>query len=187
MPTQRLFIAVELSAKIIQGLEAVMRTFQKNGLQAVHWVKAKNIHLTLRFLGDTTQDQLGLINTSLPVALAEFQPFDLVVEGCGAFPNARLPRVVWVGVKAPPELFQMQKIVEKICCQAGFTPDVRPFSPHLTLGRVPPEAAARVGQALNPDQRVLLGQTCVTRLTLFKSDLFPGGAVYCPLTYFPLK
>jgi RNA 2',3'-cyclic 3'-phosphodiesterase len=187
MQPQRLFIAIELSANIIRALEQTIHSYQQSRLDAVHWVMAKNIHLTLRFLGDTNADQLELIKTSLPAALSQQDAFELMVEGSGAFPNIRAPRVIWVGVTAPANLARVQQIVEKGCCQAGFETEKRPFSPHLTLGRVEPFGAAQVGAALNSNRVGQLGRSLVNHVTLFKSDLTRGGAIYTPLVQFPLK
>jgi 2'-5' RNA ligase len=186
MGTQRLFIAIELSPQIIQALEQTILSYQRSKLQGVRWVPAKNIHLTLHFLGDTTHQQYEMISLSLPSEIVKLNPFELTVEGSGAFPNTRAPRVIWVGVKAPSELSRLQLTVENCCRQAGFAPETRPFNPHLTLGRVS-GGGAQVGQALNANQVGLLGRCTVDQVTLFKSDLTPGGSIYTPLAHFPLK
>ena len=158
-------------------MDAVILTFKNRQIQAVHWVPAKNIHLTLRFLGDTTLQQIEAIKPSLIDLTQHYQPFEVNIEGSGAFPNLKRPRVVWIGVKAPDSLFQLQKSIEAVCHKIGFETETRPFSPHLTLGRVSQNNGFQntepLSKALQEIKVNHLGKSPVNQITLFKSDLKP--------------
>jgi RNA 2',3'-cyclic 3'-phosphodiesterase len=191
MNTIRAFIAIELSPAIHQALNGVMLTYKRHALQAVHWVPEKNIHLTLRFLGDSSPQQVEKIKQSSQSLVQQYPALEINVEGSGVFPNLKHPRVIWVATQIPDSLKQLQTAIENNCRLAGFDPDTRPFSPHLTLGRVSPNASSqdieKVIKAMNEVKVGNLGQCKIERVTFFKSDLNPSGPLYTPLAYFPLK
>jgi len=186
MAVIRAFIAIPLPGEIQQRLDQVMvelkqslRTLPKN---AVHWVPAGNIHLTLKFLGDVSLANLDLLKKMLLAEVKEQPIFEFSLGGVGAFPNANRPRVVWVGIQAPQELQVLQSGIESMTEKLGYNREERPFSPHLTLGRVARTAtnqeARQVGEAL---QAVKVGFLSVVRaqeVHLFQSDLKPTGSVY---------
>ncbi len=194
MPVIRAFIAIELPAEVQQSLDEVMRQL-RHRLQtlpkdAVRWVPAGNIHLTLKFLGEVSLANLDLLKEMLLTEAKAHPPFEFSVGGLGAFPNAKSPRVVWVGVQAPPELLTLQGAIESKMEMLGYSREERPFSPHLTLGRVSrnttnPEAR-QVGEALQAIKVGFLGLVCAQGVSLFKSDLRPTGSVYTCLLTAPL-
>ena len=185
MQPQRLFIAIEFPHGIIRALDSVLAAFKQRRLEAVHWVGAKNMHLTVRFLGDTYPERLELVKTMLAGECAGYNPFKLSIGGSGTFPNRGTPRVIWVGIQAEPELGRLQTAIERGCRAAGYQAEERPFSPHLTLGRVSDRArseeVSRVTRVIRETQVGHVGECTVGFLTLFKSDLNPGGPVYTSL------
>ena len=187
----RAFIAIELPPTIRQQLEKVVRQFQAQRLTGVRWVAVNNIHLTLKFLGDSSPHSLEKLTARIEPAARSVSPFPIQVTGLGAFPNPRRPRVIWVGLQAPPALAELQKAIEAQAAAVGFSLDARGFSPHLTLGRVQQSArgeeVARISSALAQTQVGLLGEFNAKCVSLFRSDLRPGGAVYTHLAEFPLK
>ena len=192
MKPQRVFIAFEFPLEIVQALDGVSQSFQHMQLHAVRWVNAKNMHLTLRFLGDTYPDRLEAVKMMLTEVCARYDPFEISIEGSGVFPNFRSPRVVWVGIHAPEELRHLQSAIEKGCREAGFIGEERLFKPHLTLGRVSEYASAediaKISSVIQKTQVGMLGKCVLKSLSLIKSDLNPGGPVYSPLdTYYLLK
>ena len=158
--------------------------------RSVRWDKADKIHLTLKFLGDTRQDDVPRISEALANATREIKKFSFAVDGLGCFPNLKQPRVVWVGVKDSAALINMQKAIEKYVMPLGFPKEDRAFSPHLTLGRVRREAsraeAASVGEAVRARANQTFGIESVSRVILMKSDLQRGGSIYTPLFMTPL-
>jgi 2'-5' RNA ligase len=186
MSVLRLFIAIELSPEIQAGLQQVEKSLQAQlGLLPVRWVPAKNIHLTLVFLGDVVTTQVDPLKDMLTAQVAAQPVFELEVASLGAFPSFRKPRVVWVGVSAPPDLSALQHRIAQGAARLGYPPEERPFSPHLTLGRLSknasPEQVLKIGEVLAAGKVGSLGRMAVASVDLFRSDLQPSGAVYTRL------
>lgn len=188
----RSFIAVELPGEL---QEAIARATA--GLQAalprplVRWVAPANIHLTLKFLGEVSPSNLEQLARSLRVEATNHAAFTASIGGAGAFPNPRRPRVVWIGCEAPPALASLQRGVEAVCARLGYPSENRPFSPHLTIGRVgqtvAPAELERLRQALQQTQIGVLGAFTVDAIHIFKSDLRPSGSIYTRLYSLPLQ
>ena len=195
MAVIRAFIAIELPTEVHQQLDQVMQQLRQRiqalPRSAVRWVPAENIHLTLKFLGDVSLSNLDLLKERLVIEASEHSPFELSVGGVGAFPNANRPRVVGVGVQAPPELSSLQNGIETKLEKIGYPREERPFSPHLTLGRVARtvtnQEARQIGEALQATKVGFLGAVCAEAVHLFKSDLKPTGSVYTCLLSAPLS
>jgi len=192
LPTQmlRTFIAVELDARLKAALaEAQASLRDPVSPRAVRWVQLEGIHLTLKFLGDTPLDKIEGIKAALARAAGQVAPFTFTVGGVGCFPDLRRPRVVWVGVHEPTgSLARLWQAVESQVAPLGFPTEKRPFSPHLTLGRVQRYVSGselrEIGQvvaASAADAPSSLGEMAVTTVVYIKSDLRPTGAVYTTL------
>ena len=182
----RAFIAIDLSVDVSRQLEEVSRHLKRQMPgQAVRWVAVKNIHLTIKFLGDVSVGNLEMLQRALQTETARHPTFQFDVSGLGAFPSNRRPRVIWVGVQAPPQLQALQRGVENEMARLGYAPEERGFSPHLTLGRVArnvtPEEVRRIGDVLQSSRVGLLGSTQANAVHLYRSDLQPGGAIYTRL------
>ncbi len=143
----------------------------------------EGIHLTLKFLGNIPEQKVVDITSALSEVAKQAFPFELKLEGTGAFPNTTSPRVVWVGVGGDiPELTNLQRRIEISLVPLGFTPEKRAFSAHLTLGRVR-DAATRqerldIGKAVDliRVKDTLLFK--VTSISLMESKLSSSGATY---------
>jgi 2'-5' RNA ligase len=148
----------------------------------IRWVAASNIHLTLKFLGDVSLSNLNILTDMIQTEISSHHQFDISVGGSGAFPNLRQPRIIWVGVEAPPELTAIQNGIDATTGRLGYTREERAFSPHLTLGRVSRNANSQdvkaISKALEATRVGFLGATCVDKVFLYRSDLQPTGAVY---------
>jgi 2'-5' RNA ligase len=133
----RSFIAVEIPAEIHRAITRSTASLQKAlPTPLVRWVEPQNIHLTLIFLGDVSPVNLELLAEALKVELTSHESFSMSVGGLGAFPSSHRPRIVWVGLEAPAALTTLQHGVETVAARIGYIPEERPFSPHLTIGRV---------------------------------------------------
>jgi len=187
----RAFIAIELSEQIRDQLDSVVRAINSNRSLPVKWVSGKNIHLTLKFLGEQQRDKINALESSLRPEMCMVKPFEITVSGFGAFPNFNRPRVIWVGVQAPQDLNKLQLKVENLARQAGFEAEGRTFSPHLTLGRLShslyPHQVEGIAQALQLVKVGELGRMSVQSLSIFRSTLTPAGAVYTPLSILPFS
>ncbi len=192
MSVIRAFIAIELTDEIHQQLDEIIARFKKQLPQApVRWVPAKNIHLTLKFLGEVSVAGLEMLTSQLQKEVAAHHPFEISVGGSGAFPNPRRARVLWVGVEAPAELAAVQSSIESAMERLGYPREDRLFSPHLTLGRVSRNASAQdlrsINQAVETTKVSFLGAVRVRQVHLFRSDLQPTGAVYTRIFTAPLS
>ncbi|MEA5078888.1 MAG: RNA 2',3'-cyclic phosphodiesterase [Anaerolineaceae bacterium] len=184
----RLFIAIELSIQIQQALVDLIHQISPLADRSVRWVTQDHLHLTLKFLGDTPTTLLPGLNTVLAAVANAQRGFELSAQGCGVFPNPNRPRVLWAGVTCPPELSNLQKSLEMQLMPLGYKPEDRPFSPHLTLGRVSDSADAEkmriVVKALQEHQKSEFGSVNIQKFTLFQSTLTPKGPLYTPLKRF---
>lgn len=188
----RAFIAIELPPATQEKLEQISRRLQQD-LEGtpIRWVKAENIHLTLKFLGEVSMNNLPVLKDILTLEAAEIPPFSISIGELGAFPNPKRARVLWVDVAAPQELITLQRSIESQTTRLGYTPEDRPFTPHLTLGRVNRTVSSadlsRIAQVLQTVHIGFVDVVEVNSLKLFKSDLQPGGSVYTCLHSAPLK
>jgi 2'-5' RNA ligase len=187
MPTVRSFIAIELDQDLRTGLERVQSELRERlAPRSVRWVRPEGIHLTLKFLGDTPLETVDQVKEALARAAAEASPFAFTVGGLGCFPNARRPRVVWVGLQEPTGvLARLRDAVEEQVAPLGFPTERRTFHPHLTLGRVQRHASKsevrEIGEAVASGLLETIGEMEVTSISYIKSDLKPSGAVYTTL------
>ena len=179
----RAFIALELPIEIQQRLAQVTNQLKQElaGIP-IRWVPANNIHLTLMFLGDVSDSNLQMVKDNLVSEVVNHLPFEISVGGLGVFPSLQRPRVIWVGVEAPGELLAVQSGIEHRMIRLGYAGEGRPFSPHLTVGRVSRNANATemriISQVIQPAQVGFLGVVRVEQIHLFRSDLNSDGAVY---------
>ncbi len=178
-----LFIAISLSPELTNKLDQVIASLREilPG-EPVRWVPARNIHLTLKFLGDVSISNLDLLKHVLEREVSKHSSFELSVGMFGAFPSVSRPRVLWVGIEAPPQLIDLQQAIEDQTARLGYAKEDRPFSPHLTLGRVArnsyPQDVKRIGQIISGYEVGFLGAFRVEQIHLYRSDLQKSGAVY---------
>jgi 2'-5' RNA ligase len=151
--------------------------------RSVRWVPPDNLHLTLKFLGEFSPDELALVRAGLDEAVAGAAPFTLVLHGLGAYPGLARPRVFWVGVaEGAKETQALQSRVETALAERGFEREARPYTPHLTIGRVGnPRGLEPLRTAIVKDAHRRFGALPVSALTLMRSDLSPAGARYTEL------
>jgi len=175
--TIRLFIAIDLPQHVkVVLLETIAQMGRHLPDRAVRWVKPEQMHLTLRFLGDTAVSRLPPLQEQLTQLARQYTAFRLCLNDVGAFPNRKKPRVVWVGLDGGLTVLQkFQAELENGVVQLGWSREKRPFSPHVTLGRV---KDARNVQALNWNIALAQLEFEVTAVQLMQSELRPSGAVY---------
>jgi len=200
----RTFIALELPSPIREAIrlrqQQLRDALTEAGLaRCFRWSAVENIHLTLRFLGETDRGQTERIAAGLAEIARRRQGFSLCVGGAGCFPTFRRPNVIWLGVDGQLELLQaMQAAVEELVVAAGFEAESRGFSPHLTLARAQRERSRadlqRAGEllqrlAVQNEGNVQGGSApcfAVTEVVHMRSDLRPAGPIYTPLSVHPL-
>jgi 2'-5' RNA ligase len=201
----RSFIAIELPASLTALLATVQQELREilgPSARAVKWTRPEGTHLTLQFLGDVPASRLGQIEAGIVRACEKSEgPLMLEVRGIGTFPNlhpppTRMPRVIWMGLGGKESdlarLHALRQAVVDELRPLGFKPD-KEFNPHLTLGRVrdgisPADLQALVEVLAYPDERpVAAGTFPVTAVSLMKSELKPGGAIYTQLAHVALN
>lgn len=183
MSVIRAFIAIEINPEILDHIERISTELNhKMGNRAVRWVPASNIHLTLKFLGDVSLNNLDFLKDALTSEVVQYSTFNISVGGLGAFPKVRNPRIVWVGVEGPEILENLQRGIEAQTARLGYEAEKRPFSPHLTIGRISrsakPDEIRIVSDILDSYKLGFIGISPVNQIHLIRSDLNPSGAVY---------
>ncbi len=180
----RSFLAFELPQDVKRIIREVSRAGKELPLD-LRWVKPDNIHLTVVFMGNVSEDKVQPIGETVKEVCARFEPFDARPETLGFFGSRRHPRVLWIGLYGDIKpMGHFRNALQKKLKPFGIKTEKRPFRPHLTLGRF--KKGARPWPHL--DQMIseysnLKGQSCsLGELVLFKSDLKPGGAVYTKLS-----
>jgi len=192
MSLLRAFIALELPVRVCEAIQKQTdRLRQTLGDDFVRWVTTQNMHLTLKFLGDTSTSHLDFLKQMLLREAEAHSQFDLQFGGLGAFPTRRNPRLLWIGIHAPSDLVSLQRSVESGASRLGYKADERAFSPHLTIGRARQTASLsdlrRIRTTLDAIQLGNIDTARVDAVHLFKSDLQPGGSIYTKLFSAPLS
>jgi 2'-5' RNA ligase len=179
----RCFLAVELPPPTLSKIGKIQDRLQTSRAD-VRWVKPDRIHLTLKFFGNIEEEQVTHISSVMEAAAAQRTSFALSIEGLGAFPSSRNPRVIWLGLQGWEEnLLPLQRDLEARLEAIGFPPEERSYRPHLTLGRVKSLKEKRdLVDLIERERDVNIGSFVVDRLVLFRSDLRPTGPIYTPLT-----
>jgi len=180
----RTFIAIELSDEIRAALAQIESHLKYSGAD-VKWVDEKNIHLTLKFLGEIDEDECGKVKVVLDQIADTTKSFEISVNDIGAFPKIDYPRVIWVGLdKGTAESKLLAERIDEVLSKIGFEKETRPFTAHLTIGRVRSsknkqalkEKMGSVGLQETRDKRQV-----VSSVVLFQSKLSPKGSIYTKL------
>ena len=179
----RAFIAIELPSEPKKELTKLETQLKINSPPVIKWIEPGSIHITLKFLGETSDAILDDLILAMEESVVGVSPFKLDVRQLGAFPGVDRPQVIWVGVSGEMEkLKQLQKNLEKNTEQLGFKRESRTFSPHLTLGRVRdgarPDDIQRISKLLNETVFTALHNINVNQINLMKSVLTPNGAIH---------
>lgn len=187
----RAFIALDLPPSIQQTLEKQTAPLRQSlGEDFVRWVSPHNMHLTLKFLGQVSALHLDFLKQTLTRAADSHPGFDLQIGGLGSFPNSKRIRVLWVGVHAPAALASLQQAIESATAQLGYDKEERPFSPHLTLGRIRQgintNSIQKIRETLEKIQLGRIGTARVDSIHLYRSDR-AGGTLYTKLFSAPLR
>lgn len=173
----RCFLGLPLPQAWKQALARLAPELQRGLSSRLTWTRPENWHLTLKFLGEVEQERVDALCAALPGL--RFAAMDLAAGPAGFFPNAKRPRVFWLGLsQGAQECATLAARVEELCAGLGFAAEDRPFAPHLTLARV---------REAGPDDWNKLAASAsahpwpparLDRLVLWQSVLSPQGPEY---------
>ncbi len=159
------------------------------GTSGIKWVDPRLIHLTLKFFGKISTEQVDEISEVSQKVILENKPFSLTLKGMGGFPHIRRPRIIWAGLNRDLDaLLKLVEALEDAYEQIGIAREDRSFHPHLTLGRNKTnQPNERLFQRLSAWAEEESEPFAVEEIILYKSDLKPFGPVYSKICSFPLK
>jgi 2'-5' RNA ligase len=182
----RTFIAVNLTDDLRARVIAVQDQLRA-AAPSVKWVDPAGMHLTLKFLGGVDADVVDGVIAATAAAVADAVEFELTLLGAGAFPRASSARVVWVGAtEGAEQMADLAGRLERALEPLGFEPERRPYSAHMTLGRVKSRPEPELREAIERLREAPVGSMRVTSVAVMKSDLTPRGAIYTRLAEAPL-
>lgn len=173
------FIAVDItnSSVIDNFRNALIKTGEK-----IKPVKPENMHITLKFLGDTPGDQIEKIEDVIKKSIEGSEPFNLILKSAGFFPDRERIRVVWIGLHDNGQLAEITGRLNEGLAEAGFKKEKRPFSPHLTIARVKSlKNKNRILQVIEDYSDTFFIEMRVSTVKLIKSELKPEGPRYTVL------
>ena len=180
----RLFVALKIPPDVRENLGEFLAVLRALSPQP-RWVRAENLHITLKFIGEVQTERLGDIRAALS-AVDSGPLITLDFRGLGFFPNEKCPRVFWAGIEASANLAQLAIDVDRALEKLGILPEKRPFSPHLTLARFePPGLTEKLRAAIRENAKREFGFVAAKEFHLIESKLKPGGAEYTTAETFP--
>ena len=181
----RAFLALEIPSGVKSGLGRELEALRPR-LEPARWVRTGGLHLTVKFLGETPPGRLEGLCGALAGPLSALGPVEVALGGSGFFPDARRPRVAWVGGVAKGGAGVVET-VESVAGELGWRRERRPWSLHLTVARLrSPWSPASVEAFLEWGAGYREEPFLCRELVLFESDLRPEGAVYTPRHRIPL-
>ena len=170
--SKRLFVAIDLpdsTRQLLADLDPQIR--------GVRWMEPAQIHLTLGFFGDVSEDVELKLREKL--GTVEFGAFFLPINGVGTFSSKGAPKIIWIGVgKAHPHLFQIHKRVQEAALAVGIEPELRPWHPHITMARCRDVFAQTLRKFLRSNAELDVGMIRVDAFHLYSSKLAPAGPIH---------
>ena len=177
----RTFIAIKITPEK-EFLNLYSELKESLNDETIKWVEENNFHLTLRFLGNTTQNQVEGIQHSFERIVSKFQPFQINIKGIGYFESKNQPRVLFAKINDSPKLQLLATEIKKQIIPIGFKEGTREFSPHLTLGRI--KFIKRKNDffsLINKFEETEIQKIVVSEIIFYQSILKPCGPIYKPL------
>ena len=186
-PNIRSFVALQLRENERSEVDAILQKLRSLDV-GVKWEQRANLHITLRFLGDTTASVLQNMNQDFQSECSRIGGIRMMFDCLGCFPNLHSPRIVWLGTSNPSStLMQLGKTAETIAVSHGFEPEKKKFHPHCTLGRV--RTQKNHADLQNAIQTITFNpiEALFNNVSIMRSVLQPGGSVYTELFNIPLS
>ena len=177
----RSFIAIPVPDQGIEALQDTVQKLESDIGRSVRWVRLDGIHLTLKFMSDIPADTVEQVLEALPQVASQFPSIKLAISGLGVFPNTRRPRVLWAGLTGELEaLSELQSAVDDMVGRLGLPKGLRPFSPHVTLGRVRRETSEsqlrKIGEIMADAAPPSAVPWTANTVNLMRTELDPAGS-----------
>jgi RNA 2',3'-cyclic 3'-phosphodiesterase len=187
-PSVRLFLAINLEPELRREIHDATAPLRE-AAPSMTWVREPQLHLTLKFLGEQSEEKAAQVASAMRDVSAKHRPMSILLHGMGAFPNLRRPRVVWMGIEQEPRLELLHHDVEMACGSVGFEIDARPFRPHLTLARAKGRERLDELKALSRavKRTTIQVETVVQSIDLMSSELSSSGSSYHMISASPLR
>jgi RNA 2',3'-cyclic 3'-phosphodiesterase len=195
----RILIGIDLDPDVRTRIERFLEGIE-GFAPGARWVRPESLHITLKFIGEQTSEQVEAITERL--RRVEGSAFEIRAGGYGVFPTAKAPRVFWTGIHAGPQLAELAESIDMATAELGIPREGRPYSPHLTLaragtGRRLTSAKGRKGDGPNAIFAMLekrlaaigeldFGTMTANEFILYQSQLSPAGSKYTKLQRFPI-
>jgi RNA 2',3'-cyclic 3'-phosphodiesterase len=185
----RAFLAIPPPEDILRKLAGLQEKLKMEISGRISWTKPKAQHLTLKFFGNISTDDVKNICSAVKNRTASGACLNLKIEKLGIFPDVRRPRVLWCGATGDVEkLSLLQKKLDSDFADIGFPAEDRAFQAHLTLARIKDvHGLAGISEALTKYTAFTAGEFVCKGLVLFRSNLSPQGAIYTKLADFSLN
>jgi len=178
----RLFVAIELTDEVRDALQEAQKALGR-ATDGVRWVRPEQLHLTVKFLGETPDGEVPRVAEAVARSAARSKPFEIQLTECGCFPPRGPVRIVWVGTHdGSGALQECVNAVEDELEGIGFPRETRAFSPHLTVGRAKEGRSAEGVRAAAEGGKVKSVRQSASDLTLMSSVLSPKGPSYSVVT-----
>ena len=180
----RLFFAVELNSELRQALSQLIDELKQEPWgHRVRWVHPENLHVTLRFLGTTNPEKISELAKHAHNAINKIEPFPLQLHNIRFFPSPTAPRAIAADIIPTSELFELANALEEVASNLGFTPETKPYLPHLTLGRIIHHHTPNLREELNLNTSPMIANEIV----LFNSKKTEYSQNYTPIEYISLQ
>lgn len=182
----RVFLAIDLPQELKKELFSLSKTVSYEGLK-LKWVEEENLHLTMRFFGNISENLVEKIYEKCKEVCKEINPFELKLSSAGYFPLKGTPRVIWIGIETlSNNLYELNNLLKKVLKPLKLRENEEGFHPHITLLRVKEKtdssALKSFFEELKKEAEKLKGKSFLVReIVLFKSELSPAGPKYTPL------
>jgi RNA 2',3'-cyclic 3'-phosphodiesterase len=185
----RLFVALEIPAAVRANLSALMDELRETSGpghgKGPKWVRAENLHVTLKFIGEAGPEKLDAIRETLSCVRSD-AAIDLKCRGLGFFPKEKRPQVLWVGLDAPASLAQLAENVDRALESVGVARERRAFAAHLTIARFDqPRMSEPLRTAIASASRREFGAFQAREFHLIESKTKSTGAEYTRVATFP--
>ncbi len=183
----RTFIAIKIEpeALLLQKMADLKKELAQ---EPIKWVDKQNLHLTLKFLGETSEEQVTQIKNMLEELASLQPPVSFIVSGMGYFKSRGMPRVLFADIHNGEALQQLAEGIETLLTPLGYNNETRPFNPHLTLGRINfLKNKQQFYQAVEAHQYVSLKSVSINEIIFFQSHLMPEGPEYRELGKYDLR